>query len=189
MKSRKKKYRIVYLYLFLALNVSDFGQAVFAQSKLSFDIFTQEDGLPNNQVQCIFQDSKGWMWIGTSQGLTRFDGYNYRSFLPNESDSVSLKGNLVRVIKEDKKGNLLVGTENGGLNIFDREKEIFSQPFMNYPDLHYQEVSVNDIVNDDAGNYWIGTDFNVLIIDVQGNLEILHPESPDTNIELAGNYI
>jgi len=86
-------------------------------SELTFDIFTQENGLPNNQIQCVYQDSRGWIWIGTSQGLSRFDGYSFVNFLPNPDDSTSLKGNLVRVIKEDRNGNLLVGTENGGLNV------------------------------------------------------------------------
>ena len=85
-----------------------------AAIQFTFDIFSQEDGLPNNYIQCIYQDKKGWMWIGTSQGLSRFDGYSFVNFLPNPNDTNSINGNLVRVIKEDKKGNLLVGTENGG---------------------------------------------------------------------------
>ena len=112
-------------------------------TQLTFDIFSQEDGLPNNQIQCIYQDKKGWMWIGTSQGLSRFDGYTFVNFLPNPNDSNSLNGNLVRVIKEDKNGFLLVGTENGGLNIFDKGKERFSNPLKNHPEFRLKEVSVN----------------------------------------------
>ena len=48
---------------------------------LNFDNFTQAEGLPNNQIQCIFQDSKGWIWLGTSQGLSRFDGYRFVNFI------------------------------------------------------------------------------------------------------------
>jgi ligand-binding sensor domain-containing protein len=118
-------YLAVFFILLVLLNVT----TAFSQTKLRFDIFTQEEGLPNNQIQCIYQDSKGWMWIGTSLGLSRFDGYSFVNFLPDPNDSVSLKGSLVRVIKEDKNGNLLIGTETGGLNVFDREKETFSQAF------------------------------------------------------------
>jgi ligand-binding sensor domain-containing protein len=84
-----------------------FAHAKASFSELTFDIFTQENGLPNNQIQCIYQDSKGWIWIGTSQGLSRFDGYSFVNFLSKPDDSTSLKGNLVRVIKEDRKCRLL----------------------------------------------------------------------------------
>jgi signal transduction histidine kinase/ligand-binding sensor domain-containing protein/DNA-binding response OmpR family regulator len=165
------------------------AQIVFPQTKLRFDIYTQEEGLPNNQIQCIYQDSKGWMWIGTSQGLSRFDGYNFLNFLSDPTDSSSLKGNLIRVIKEDKKGNLLIGTENGGLNIFNREKEIFTHPFENYPDFRYQEVSVNDIIEDGMGNLWLATDFNIIIIDSLGNLINLDPEIKDAVTKMEGNFV
>ena len=138
---------------------------------LSFDNFTQEQGLPNNIVQCICQDSRGWIWLGTSRGLSRFDGYRFDNFLPDPGDTTSLSGNLVRVIFEDRKGNLMIGTENGGLNIFDREKERFLHPFRYQKELRFREVSVNAIIQDDSGNLWIGTDQNLLMIDSLGNIE------------------
>ncbi len=158
-------------------------------SEISFDYFLQEDGLPNNRVQCIYQDKKGWMWIGTSQGLSRFDGYSFVNFLPNPADSNSLTGNLVRVITEDKKGNLLIGTENGGLNIFNRQKERFSQPYQNHEEFRMKEVSVNAIVLDKDGNTWLGTDFNVCIIDTAGNLFPVHPKTINPDIQFEGNFV
>jgi len=146
-----------------------------AQADPRFDIFLQEDGLPNNQVQCIFQDKKGWMWIGTSQGLSRLDGYEFHNILPNSSDASSLHGNLIRVIKEDRKGNLLVGTENGGLNVFDRKKEKFSHPLDTCKELNYRIFSVNDIEEDGAGNLWIGTDIGIIFLDTTGNARFLDP--------------
>ena len=171
------------LWLFVPTN------SQVASSKFTFDIFTQEDGLPNNQIQCIYQDKKGWMWIGTSQGLSRFDGYSFVNFLPDVNDSNSLNGNLVRVIKEDKNGNLLVGTENGGLNIFDRQKVRFSNPLKNHPDFKLKEVSVNAIETDKFGNIWLGTDFNILKIDTSGNLVSLNPDIKNQDVEFAGNYV
>ncbi|WP_346860193.1 two-component regulator propeller domain-containing protein [uncultured Draconibacterium sp.] len=158
-------------------------------SEISFDIFSQEDGLPNNQIQCIFQDSKGWMWIGTSQGLSRFDGYNFVNFTPNPGDSASLKGNLVRVIKEDLNGNLLVGTESGGLNIFDRDKEKFYHPFFNHPEYQNNSISVNDIQQDENGTIWMGTDFNVLMLDTLGNITVLNPISSNPDLKFEGNFV
>jgi signal transduction histidine kinase/ligand-binding sensor domain-containing protein/DNA-binding response OmpR family regulator len=158
-------------------------------TQLTFDIFSQEDGLPNNQVQCIYQDKKRWMWIGTSQGLSRYDGYSFVNFLQNPNDTNSLSGTLVRVIKEDRKGNLLVGTENGGLNIFDRQKEIFSNPYKNHPLFKFREVSVNAIETDKYGNLWIGTDFNFFKIDTSGNLISLKPRYQKTEMDFSGNYV
>ena len=110
---------------------------------LSFDYYSPADGLPNNQIQCIYQDRKGWIWLGTSRGLSRFDGYRFVNFVNHAGDTTSLSGNLIRVIFEDRKGNLLVGTENGGLNLFNREKENFSHPFGRFPELKDKEVSVS----------------------------------------------
>lgn len=86
-----------------------YPQTLTAESKLnifSFDHFSIEDGLPNNHIQCVFQDSKGWIWLGTSHGLSRFDGYRFVNFINNPEDTCSLSGNLVRVIFEDNIGNL-----------------------------------------------------------------------------------
>lgn len=157
-------------------------------SELTFDIFTQENGLPNNQIQCIYQDSKGWIWIGTSQGLSRFDGYSFVNFLPNPDDSTSLKGNLIRVIKEDRNGNLLVGTENGGLNVFNRELERFSHPLENFSTLKFSEISVNDIAEDGNGNFYIGTNFNILLIDSLGNISPLKPAMKASQ-SFDGNFV
>ncbi len=184
--------KLILRFVLLVLSVIWFeipanGQVSVTQ--FTFDIFSQEDGLPNNQIQCIYQDSKGWMWIGTSQGLSRFDGYNFVNFLPNPNDSTSLNGNLVRVIREDKNGNLLVGTENGGLNIFNREKERFSNPFKNYEVFKLREVFVNAIETDKSRNIWIGTDFNIFKIDTSGNLKSVKPNYKSKEFAFEGNFV
>lgn len=184
----KKRFKIllpvIILFYFGVLT----GYVVPNSNEFSFDIFSQENGLPNNQIQCIYQDSKGWMWIGTSQGLSRFDGYTFVNFLPNPADSNSLTGNLVRVITEDKNGNLLVGTENGGLNVFNREKEIFSHPYRNHREFRLKEVSVNDIEDDKNGNIWLATDFNIFLMAPDGQLSPLNPVSASGE-KFEGNYV
>jgi len=141
----------------------------------SFDYFSQADGLPNNQIQCIYQDRKGWIWLGTSQGLSRFDGYRFVNFVNIPGDTTSLSGSLVRVIFEDDMGNLLIGTENGGLSVFDREQEHFLHPFINHPAFKSKEVSVNTITKDKEGNLYIGTDKNLLKVDIHGKLANIIP--------------
>ncbi len=155
----------------------------------SFDYYSQANGLPNNQIQCIFQDRKGWIWLGTSQGLSRFDGYHFVNFTHNPEDSSSLSGSLVRVIFEDSKGNLLVGTENGGLNVFDREKERFLHPYKNHPEFKSKEVSVNTINEDHDGNLYIGTDRNLLKVDNRGQLKKVIPLTGNQKISFPGSFI
>ena len=136
--------------IFSALVVLNFicSPVTFADWKtnvLSFDYYSQANGLPNNQIQCILQDRKGWIWLGTSQGLSRFDGYRFVNYVHNPEDTSSLSGNLVRVIFEDSEGNLLVGTENGGLNVFNREKERFIHPYKNHVEFKSNSCHISSV--------------------------------------------
>ncbi len=176
------------------LFLSAIGTLVFfsgfaSRNELSFDSFSQEDGLPNNQIQCIYQDQKGWMWFGTSQGLSRFDGYQFVNFLYSPEDSLSLNGTLVRVIFEDRKGDLLVGTENGGLDVFDREKECFLHPYQNDPFFNSGRVSVNAIQQDDRGNLWLGTNINLIVIDTLGNVKPVFQKTDTDPYSLWGDFV
>jgi ligand-binding sensor domain-containing protein len=120
-------WKVTILLFFIFQSAGAKGAMVI--NNLNFDFYSQENGLSNNQIHCILQDKKGWMWFGTSQGVCRFDGYKFTVFKNNPDDSTSLKGNLVRTIFEDSKGQLWMGTENGGLNKFNREKEKFQHFF------------------------------------------------------------
>ncbi len=160
-----------------------------AVSQFHFDIFTQENGLPNNQIQCIYQDKKGWLWVGTSQGLSRFDGNDFVNFQTDPKDSSSLEGNLVRVIKEDSKGNLLVGTENGGINVFNRLTETFLHPLENSKNIHFHNLSINDVEEDAAGNLWLGTENSILIIDSLYNVTTLQDLISDAKGNFEGRFV
>ncbi len=145
---------ICLLFLFQASK----SAGIDAVNNINFDFYSQENGLSNNQIHCILQDKKGWMWFGTSQGVCRFDGYTFTVFKDDPEDSISLKGNLVRTIFEDRKGQLWIGTEKGGLNKFDREKENFQHFFYNGDDTVLRDASVTSIHEDMAGNLWVGTE-------------------------------
>ncbi|HBL75529.1 MAG: hypothetical protein A2W90_03395 [Bacteroidetes bacterium GWF2_42_66] len=163
------------------------GSAI--QNELSFDSFLQEDGLPNNQIQCIYQDQKGWMWFGTSQGLSRFDGYQFVNFLHSPEDSTGFNGTLVRVICEDRKGNLLIGTENGGLNVYDRNRECFYHPYKNDPFFRSRAISVNDIREDAKGNLWLGTNVNLVMIDTLGNVMPVSKETDEGPFSFWSDFV
>lgn len=173
------------LFIFLAPVLNAEGNL----TSLSFDNYYQADGLPDNMIQCIYQDSKGWIWLGTSHGLSRFDGYTFVNFVPDPEDSTSLSGHLVRVILEDEDGNLLIGTENGGLNLFVRDKEYFLHPYKNHPEFRSREVSVNALLMGSGGDLFIGTDAGLLKADASGNLSRITPESPIKNSDFFFSFI
>lgn len=74
---------------------------------------TVADGLSQGYVSSIFQDSRGFLWIGTFNGLNRYDGYQIKRFDPNNSTAWSLKANFIHSITEDEHGLLWIGTEHG----------------------------------------------------------------------------
>jgi ligand-binding sensor domain-containing protein/signal transduction histidine kinase/DNA-binding response OmpR family regulator len=182
---------VVFLFFVFIINFAN-THVTFSQNKtnfLSFDYFSQESGLPNNQIQCIYQDRKGWIWLGTSQGLSRFDGYRFVNFVNSPDDTASLSGNLVRVIFEDQKGDLLIGTENGGLSIFDREKERFLHPYRNNPEFKSRDVSVNAIAESADEELYIGTDQELLSIDTNRILKPVMPLSNQIPEYFTGSFI
>ena len=146
-------------------------------NNLSFDHYSSQQGLSNNKIHCILQDSKGWMWFGTSQGVCRFDGYHFTVFKFDSDDSTSLKGDLVRVIFEDHKGQLWIGTENGGLNKFNREKETFDHFFYHSTPALLKNASVTAIQEDKEGNLWIGTRANLYQMLNENKLKEIRPSN------------
>jgi signal transduction histidine kinase/ligand-binding sensor domain-containing protein/DNA-binding response OmpR family regulator len=170
--------KIVFLLsslLFLFISPKSFGIDVV--NNLNFDFYSQEHGLSNNQIHCILQDKKGWMWFGTSQGVCRFDGFRFTVFKNDQEDSASLKGNLVRAIFEDRKGQLWIGTENGGLNKFNREKENFQQLFYSKDKPVLRDASVTSIHEDVAGNLLVGTETHLFRIENESRITEIIPSN------------
>ena len=82
----------------------------YAYNQFSFVKYQVENGLSHNTVWYTIQDHQGFMWFGTSDGLNRFDGKNFKIFRHIPKDSTSLGNNIVRTIFEDERQNLWVGT-------------------------------------------------------------------------------
>ena len=103
---------------------------IFVVSVLAGDTFTPQhftvrDGLSNNDIFAILQDRYGYLWIGTENGLNRYDGYAFKQFHHDPTDPNSLSDDDVSCLLEDADG-IWVGTWGGGLNHFNPETEKFT---------------------------------------------------------------
>lgn len=109
------------------LIISSFCPAKTQDSKAKplFRHFNQEDGLSYDKATCIVQDQIGYIWIGTEDGLNRFDGYSFQVFRQN-SGHQGLRGSDIKSLKVDQKGVLWIGTANGGLSSYQSETDQFT---------------------------------------------------------------
>ncbi len=105
---------ILYLYL---------TGVTYAQSYY-FNHYQVEAGLSHNSVLCSIQDKEGFLWFGTKDGLNRFDGYTFKIFRSDASDSGSIGSNFIQTLLE-KDGKLWIGTDKG-LYIYHKGSERFN---------------------------------------------------------------
>jgi signal transduction histidine kinase/ligand-binding sensor domain-containing protein/DNA-binding response OmpR family regulator len=132
---------------------------LYAQNpSLQFDRLPSELGLSQNLISAIIQDRKGFLWFGTKDGLNKFDGYKFTVYRHNPFESTSLSDSYVTALLEDRAGRIWVGTLSGGLNLFEREREIFhrSLPDAGNPNSLSHE-RINALAEDQQGTIWIGT--------------------------------
>src|SRR5579872_5186342 len=97
------------LVIFILLVLFSSGRYTLAQSdieKIKFSRIPGNYGLSNSNIRCILHDSKGFLWVGTEDGLNRFDGYSFKVYRNDEDDSTSLIKNAINSLFEDSRGVL-----------------------------------------------------------------------------------
>ena len=124
-------------------------------------ILTPDNGLSNSHITQIYQDSKGYIWIATENGLNKFDGYSFTVYSEQKNDSTSLKGNFVYSILEDSRGIFWVGTMSG-LFQYDRNTDSF-HPFRIESETPFYLDRVTWILEDKKGNIWLSYPGNGII--------------------------
>ncbi len=95
-----------------------------------FQQLTVDDGLSQSTVFAALQDSRGFMWFGTIDGLNKYDGYDFTIYSNDPNDSTTISDNVITCIFEDSKNQIWVGTVNGYLNKFNRNTETFDRYFI-----------------------------------------------------------
>jgi len=142
-------------------------QSIVAEAQyynINFKKLTVNEGMPADDVECIFQDSQGYIWIGTRFGLSVFDGQRFRNFQFDPNDPKSLGGSRVFQITEDKDGALWMAIENFGLSKLNRRTftfENFCIPIKNAPEDRY----INTLLIENDRRIWIGTENGISVFD------------------------
>lgn len=139
---------------FLLLSSSLLAQTPGAWALVQLSV---REGLPDNNIFHTYKDSRGFLWISTQNGVSRWDGYEFKPYNYSPSDTNSLSGNWVYFTLEDRAGFLWFGTSGAGLCRFDPRTEHFER----FPKTPRIGASGNDVVTcglqDAAGILWLGT--------------------------------
>lgn len=147
------------LMLLLSLAISAQGQRLDpgkALTQYTLDIWRKENGLPQNAVNAIYQSRNGYLWVGTYQGLARFDGLEFKVY--DITNSPGLASNGIFAITEDRNGALWVGTNGGGLSIL---KDGAFTNFTTKNGLPHNNVI--SLLEDAKGRVWVGTSTGVVV--------------------------
>ena len=133
-----------YVFLIFASNTKLFA------SNYNFHNYSTNQGLSHKTVNAILRDSEGFLWVGTTNGLSRFDGYSFKNFFNDEFDSLSVGANIIYDIVENKDHTIWIATNNG-IKLYDKKTEKFhaikmpeGATYMPFPCLTV----------DDAGTVW-----------------------------------
>lgn len=154
-----------------------------SQEPFRFEQMPAETRLMHGAINCITQDSKGILWLGTWSGLMRYDGYKVRTFQQEPGSTDGLQSDQVSALVEDHNGKLWVGTVSAGFHCFDRATERFVNYRFNPNDAN--SLSDNDVwglFEDSRGCIWIGTKKGLNRFNPKNNtfLRIYAPEEPLT---------
>jgi signal transduction histidine kinase/DNA-binding response OmpR family regulator/ligand-binding sensor domain-containing protein len=97
----------------------------FSQSSLTYESISTSKGLSQGYIWDILQDKDGFLWFTTKAGLNRYDGYSFKVYTFNAYDSGTISSNTTLHLFEDSKNRIWIGTEDNGINVFDKKKERF----------------------------------------------------------------
>ena len=168
-KWRAMKTALLFCTLFMTLI-----SAIAQTGRMSFNNLTPEMGLSHGDVICFYQDHEGYMWIGTVDGLNKYDGTSFTVYRHEQNDTTSLPNSCIIGIYEDKKNNLWIGTADlDGLCRYNRENDNFERIiYTNNLNEKFESI-VTTMFEDKDNKLWVCTSNGVYWFDAEKN--IFHP--------------
>ena len=155
MKTMNKKY-IIYMLLLIILLITTNIVYVSAYNNINFKNITSEDGLSQGTVETIIQDDQGYIWLGTNDGLCRYNGYEFKIYKHDEELENSITNNYIVDIKQDNSGNIWGGTANG-LSKIDTKTDLITNYNMNDEEKSLSHYNIGDILITKSGDVLVGT--------------------------------
>ena len=148
----------IYRLLLTSSLLLSFLSANFSQEvSLKFNHLTRNDGLSSNRVNCIYEDRDGFVWFGTEDGLSKYDGYSCKVFRNDPDNKRSIQDNSIEVIAEDTlTKNLLIATPSG-LMYYDKSIEEFKSIFDEELRRSKRNYRISSLVFDQDNNLWIAS--------------------------------
>ncbi len=176
--------------LFVILLAYQFAWGVELQSKRKAEVLNIESGLSQSWVTALVVDRYGFLWVGTQDGLNRYDGYSFKKYRNNPLDSTTLCNNNINSICEDAEGNIWIGTWRG-LSFLNRSTGEFTNYFHDLNNA--KSLSHNRVYNvyvDKKGVVWVKTleSLDRFNPSTQTFDRFPHFSSPFTNAAYADSY-
>jgi len=176
--------------MLVLLMASQLASPAVAQP-LDFRTLSLADGLSQSSVYAIVQDRDGFLWIGTEDGLNRYDGYRFQVYKNDPNDTSSLSDSHIHALLLDHDDVLYVGTYGGGLNRFDRDANRFDRFFFEKgQDGGISHNTVTSLVEDVDGGIWVATLGGGLnYFDPERGTFLAHQHDPDDPSSLSANEV
>lgn len=153
---------------------------------IEFEQISLEQGLSQSAVFCILQDSQGFLWFGTQDGLNRYDGTQFEVYRPRPGDANSLSYHVILSMAQDAQGALWIGTNGGGLNRLEREtgRIVRYQHEPGNPHSLSGEY-VFAVYADQQGVLWVGTEEGLNRFDPATNRFVRYQHEPQNPHSLS----
>ena len=138
--------------------------------------YTVSNGLSNNSITDIEQDQFGFLWIGTADGLNRYDGYQFTVYHPSPEDSTSISDSFISTLESDQDGTLWIGTQKGGVNYYDFDYNIFKKVGIGSFSDRQTDFFVSHgqaIVIEENNIIWVGTGQGIAKIPILNKIDQL----------------
>ncbi len=166
------------------------NQASPLNTSLRFEQLSIEDGLSQSVITSVLQDQFGFIWIGTQDGLNRYDGNTFTTHRPDPNDPGAIKDRWISSLYEDKEGYIWVGTYFGGLNRYNPYSHTFTH-FLNDPNnpTSISSNRINAILEDSHGNLWVGTNKGLDLLDRSTGKFDHFKSTSDLAESISGNNI